>query len=74
LQVRKSDFGVHLQHASMTPWNMEYTKYDLPSAQNSRDALAKGIFHTLLPFSQNVRVQLIRTDFYNNGGGADEGA
>jgi hypothetical protein len=53
--LEKSDFGVHLQHASMTPRNTEYPKYDPLGAQNSCDVLAKGIFCTLLPFSQNVR-------------------
>jgi hypothetical protein len=39
----------------MTPGNTEYLKYDPPDAQNSDDALAKSIFHILLPFSQNIR-------------------
>jgi hypothetical protein len=50
----ENDFGVHLQHASMTLRNKEYQKYKPPDAQNSGDALAQGIFCTLLPFSQNL--------------------
>jgi hypothetical protein len=49
-----SDFGVHLQHASMTRGNTEYPKYDPPGVQNSCDVLAKGIICTLLPLSQNA--------------------
>jgi hypothetical protein len=53
--LEKSDSGECIKLASMTPGNMEYPKYDLPSTQNLRDMLAKSIFCTLLPFSQNVR-------------------
>jgi hypothetical protein len=42
LQVRKkSDSGECIEHASVTPRNTEYTKYDPPSAQVSNDALAQ---------------------------------
>jgi hypothetical protein len=42
LQVRKkSDSGECIEHASMTPRNTEYTKYDLPGVQVSDDALAQ---------------------------------
>jgi hypothetical protein len=42
LQVRKkSDSGECLKHASMTPRNTEYMKYDLPGAQVSDDTLAQ---------------------------------
>jgi hypothetical protein len=42
LQVRKkSDSGECIEHASVTPRNTEYTKYDLPSVQVSNDALAQ---------------------------------
>ncbi len=51
----KSDSGVCIKLTSMTPGYTEYPKYDLPGAQNSCDALAKGIFCTLLHFSQNVK-------------------
>jgi hypothetical protein len=51
----KSNSGECIKLASMTPRNTEYLKYDLPSVQNSCEALKKGIFCTLLPFSQNVR-------------------
>ncbi len=41
MQVRKSDSGECIKHASMTPRNTEYTKYNLPGAQVSDDALAQ---------------------------------
>ncbi len=41
LQVKKIDSGDCIDHASVTPRNMEYTKYDLPGAQVSNDALAQ---------------------------------
>ncbi len=42
LQVRKkSDSGECHEHASLTPRNMEYTKYDPPGAQVSDEALAQ---------------------------------
>jgi hypothetical protein len=41
LQVRKKDSGECIEHASMTPRNTEYTKYDPPGAQVSDDALAQ---------------------------------
>jgi hypothetical protein len=45
LQVRKkSDSGECIEHASVTPRNTEYTKYDLPGAQVSDDALAQKYF------------------------------
>jgi hypothetical protein len=56
---------VHLEHASVTPGNTEYTNYSPLGMQNSRDALAKGIFCTLFPFSQNVSVQWIRADIFS---------
>ncbi len=41
LQVRKkNDSGECIEHASMTPRNTEYTKYDPPGTQFSDDALA----------------------------------
>jgi hypothetical protein len=52
--LEKSDSGVRIELASMTPGNMEYPKYNPPGAQNSDYALAivSSVFH---PFSQNVR-------------------
>jgi hypothetical protein len=42
LQVmEKSDSGECIKHASVTPRNMEYAKYDPPGAQVSDDALAQ---------------------------------
>ncbi len=42
LQVRKKrDSGECIEHASMTPRNTEYTKYDPPGAQVSNDVLAQ---------------------------------
>jgi hypothetical protein len=41
LQVKKRDFGDCINHASVTPKNTEYTKYDLPGAQVSDDALTQ---------------------------------
>jgi hypothetical protein len=42
LQVRKkSDSGEWIKHASMTPRNTEYMKYNPPGAQVSDDALAQ---------------------------------
>jgi hypothetical protein len=43
LQVQKSDSGLPLKHASVTPGSMEYTKYNPPGVQLSRDALATKI-------------------------------
>jgi hypothetical protein len=41
LQVRKkSDSGECIKHASVTPRNTEYTKYNPPGVQVSDDALA----------------------------------
>ncbi len=53
--LEKGDSGECIELVSMTPGNTEYPKYDPPGAQNSCDAVAKGIFCTLLSFSQNVR-------------------
>jgi hypothetical protein len=42
LQVRKkSDSSECIEHASVTPRNAEYTKYKLPGAHVSNDALAQ---------------------------------
>jgi hypothetical protein len=42
LQVwKKSDSGECIGHASVTPMNTEYTKYDPPGVQVSDDALAQ---------------------------------
>ena len=54
LQVmEKSDSGECIKHASMTPRNTEYPKYDPPGAQVSNHALAKVSF-ILHPLGQNV--------------------
>ncbi len=37
----KGDSGECIRHASVTPRNTEYTKYDPPGTQNSDDALAR---------------------------------
>ncbi len=37
----KGDSGECIRHASVTPRNMEYTKYDPPGMRNSDDALAQ---------------------------------
>ena len=37
--LEKSDSGVCIELASMTPGNMEYPKYDLPGAQYSMTRL-----------------------------------
>ncbi len=45
LQVRKkTDSGECIEHASVTPRNTEYTKYNPPGAQVSDDALAQKYF------------------------------
>jgi hypothetical protein len=45
LQVRKkSDSGECIEHASVTPRNTEYTKYDPPGVQVPNDALAQKYF------------------------------
>jgi hypothetical protein len=41
--LKKSDSGEHLKHASVTPDNTEYTKYDPPGAQNSHGELTTKI-------------------------------
>jgi hypothetical protein len=47
--LEKSDSGVCIELASMTPENTEYPKYNPPGAQNSNDALAKvsSVYSTL---------------------------
>jgi hypothetical protein len=47
--LEKSNSGVCIKLASMTPGNTEYQKYNPPGAQNSDDALAKvsSVYSTL---------------------------
>jgi hypothetical protein len=57
--LNKRDSGVHIEHARVARvrlGNTEYTKYDLPGAKNSCDALAKDTVCTLLPPSQKSRL------------------
>ena len=66
LQVRKkSDSGECLKHASVTPRNTEYTKYDPPGAQVSDDVLAQSIFYILHPLGSNVRYRYLQAYFFN---------
>jgi hypothetical protein len=50
LQVRKkSDSGECIEHASVTPRNTEYTKYNPPGVQVSDDPLAqKYLLYSIL--------------------------
>jgi hypothetical protein len=49
MQVWKSDSGVCVKLASMTPGNTKYPKYNLPGVQIFDDALAKvsSVYSTL---------------------------
>jgi hypothetical protein len=50
LQVRKkSDSGDCIRHASVTPRNMEYMKYNPPGAQVSDDMLTQKYLYILHP-------------------------
>ncbi len=55
LQVKKSDSGDCIDHASMTPRNMEYAKYDLPGVQVFMTRLPKSVFYILPPLGKNVK-------------------
>jgi hypothetical protein len=56
LQVKKSDSGDCIEHASVTPRNMEYMKYDPPGAQVSDDALAQKYLLYTPPSRQKRRI------------------
>jgi hypothetical protein len=59
LQVKeKSDSGECIVHASMTPRNMEYTKYDPPGAQVSDDLLAQKYLLFTPPSQLKRKIQV----------------
>ncbi len=60
LQVKKSDSGDCIDHASVTPRNTEYTKYDPPGVQVSDDALAQKYLLYTLPSRQKRKIWVRR--------------
>jgi hypothetical protein len=56
LQVKKSDSGDCIKHASMTPRNTEYVKYNPPGAQVSNDALAQNYLLYTPPSWQKCKI------------------
>ena len=60
----KSDSGECIRHASVTPRNTEYTKYDPPRAQVSDDALAQKISLYTPPARLKLRYRYLRAYFF----------
>jgi hypothetical protein len=56
LQVKKSDSGDCIKHATVTPRNTEYMKYNLPGAQVSDGALAQKYLLYTPPFWQKRKI------------------